>query len=59
MFFHHCMITLLRQIKKLLVELMNRSSCFIKQSIDWYDGLDKNDESFFLFFHLFSGENYV
>ena len=41
------MIKILGQIKKFLIELMNRTPHFITQSIDWYDGLDD-----FIFFFL-------
>ena len=35
-------------MKTFLIEFMNRILYFIKQSIDWYDGLDE----FFSFFYL-------
>ena len=41
------MIKVLRQMKKLLIELMNRTPHFITQSIDWYDELDE-----FIFYFL-------
>ena len=40
-----CMINILRQMKKNLIELMNRL-----QSIDWYDGLDESIFFFLVFF---------
>ena len=47
LFFLCCMLNILRQMKKFLIELINRIPQFITQSIDWYDGLDE-----FIFFFL-------
>ena len=44
------MINILRQMKKFLIELMNRIPHFITQSIDWYDGLDESIFFFLVFF---------
>ena len=46
----------LRQMKKFLAEFMNRLPHFIKQSIDWYDGLD---ESIIFFLALFLAKTAV
>ena len=58
LFFLHCMINILRQMKTFLVKLMNRLSCLITQSINWYDGLKRVMNPFFLSrYSHFSGEN--
>ena len=44
------MKNILRQMKKFLIELMNRIPQFITQSIDWYGGLDEFIFLFLVFF---------
>ena len=45
-----CMINILRQMKKILIQLMNRLLHFITQFIDWFDGLDESIFFFLVFF---------
>ena len=44
------MKNILRQMKKFIIELMNRIPQFITQSIDWYGGLDEFIFLFLVFF---------
>ena len=46
----YCMINILRQMKKFLIELMTWIPHFITQSIDWDDGLDEFTFFFLVFF---------
>ena len=48
--FFCCMINILRQMKKIKMELINRLRNFITQSIVWYDGLDESIIFFLVFF---------
>ena len=49
MFFLCCMINTLRQMKKFLVELMNRLPYLTTQHIDGYNELTRVNESIFFF----------
>ena len=53
MFLLCCMINILKQMKNILVELMNRLPHFITQSIDRYDELTRVNESIFFFLVFF------
>ena len=55
LYFLCSMINILRQMKRVLIELMTKLLHFITQSIYWYYGLLMNQ---FYFFSLFSRENW-